>query len=544
MKLQGLAVLFAIILLPIVIVTSSYIQTQIDTVVLEQRYDAVLMNATHDAIKAFQLNEINSNTENIVSEKMRDIEASISTFYNSLGTGMGSSGYSEGELKVYVPALVYNLYDGYYIYAPYDNINTSETNKEWGLKPFIYYSARYKHGSIDVTINYTLDNYITVYGWVDDPRDKDGDGSPDGWSYVTEAGYLINPDDFDETNNTYKGIPIQKGEQLREVNEIQAQKGDTTPVSYQYIDGNNGRREKVYLDGDGTWYKYTVDKQKMALTADELNAVNAAGGTTNSDAITYYKKEAKEFSKWVEKTLGSLTIGDVQFDSSVTEFTSGEFFKNGSSEKIFDLNKDPESNTSNFYNHKRDVIRNSIESNLASVIASYNKSRGSAYNFKMPELTEQDWDKITNHVNMIAFMQGLPIKNKYYMGYTVVSNNMNREFVDPDSIYILDTGTSSTYHSIFHGFSATGSLIGYRNLEFEPKSFVQGDEIKYYLPHGEQGDYDCIVSSNAGVDDKEEILTDSSYTNIATAYYTALARERYNSYKSTKNFLAMLTDNP
>lgn len=536
MKLQGLAVLFAIILLPIVIVTSSYIQTQIDTVVLEQRYDAVLMNATHDAIKAFQLNEINSNTENIVSEKMRDIEASLSTFYNSLGTGMGSSGYSEGELKVYVPALVYNLYDGYYIYAPYDNINTSETNKEWGLKPFIYYSARYKHGSIDVTINYTLDNYITVYGYL-------ADGS-----YVTEAGYLINPDDFDETNNTYKGIPIQEGEQLREVNEIQAQKvsGNLTSIPYQYIDGDNGRREKVYLDDDGTWYKYTVDKQKMTLTADELNAVNAAGGTTNSDAITYYKK-AKEFSEWVQAELKELTIRDVQFDSSVTEFTSGEFFKNGSSEKIFDLNKDPESNTSNFYNHKRDVIRNSIESNLASVIASYNKSRGSAYNFKMPELTEQDWDKITNHVNMIAFMQGLPIKNKYYMGYTVVSNNMNREFVDPDSIYILDTG-ASTYHSIFHGFStnptAGGSFIGYRNLEFEPKSFVQGDEIKYYLPHGEQGDYDCIVSSNAGVDDKEEILTDSSYTNIATAYYTALARERYNSYKSTKNFLAMLTDNP
>lgn len=526
MKLQGLAVLFAIILLPIVIVTSSYIQTQIDTVVLEQRYDAVLMNATHDAIKAFQLNEINSNTDNVVAEKIRDMQASISTFYNSLGTGMGSSGYSEEDLKSYVPALVYTLYDGYYIYAPYDNISTPTTNKEWGLKPFIYYSARYvkENTDTDVTINYTLDNYITVIGKVKG-------------TYVAREGYLINLRDYNKSAGTYKGYDIKDFENLKEFNENERKEGRNTAITYNYINGENGRREKVYQSGDGSgWYKYTVDRQKKELTVDEMNKLATEGGTVNNDAIDYFN-EAADFSNWVWNNLQDLTIDDIQFDPNITEFTSDEFFMGNTDTQIFDLmSNDPESATSNFYNHKRDVIRNSIESNLAAVIASYSQYR--SYNFKMPEIKEQDWDKITNHVTMISFMQGLPIKNKYYMGYTVVSNNMNREFVDPDSIYILDEGDNDTYHSIFHSFTPKGNLVGYRNLDFEERSFTNGNTIEYYIPQNtSQGDYGCIVSSNGIVGDKEEVLQNP---NIASAYYTALARERYNSYKSTKNFLKMI----
>ena len=174
MKLQSWIVVFAIIVIPIVLVMSLYIQVQINYVNLQGNYDTVLNNATYDAIKAFQINELNSTTQNIAQEKIRDVEASVTTFYNSLATNFGQSGYSEEELKSFVPALVYTLYDGYYIYTKYNNvvtesntINLGSTQSETGLKPYVYYSARYKKGNKDVVINYTLDNYITVQGIVD-----------------------------------------------------------------------------------------------------------------------------------------------------------------------------------------------------------------------------------------------------------------------------------------------------------------------------------------------------------------------------------------
>ena len=110
MKLQSWIVVFAIIVIPIVLVMSLYIQVQINYVNLQGNYDTVLNNATY-AIKAFQINELNSTTQNIAQEKIRDVEASVTTFYNSLATNFGQSGYSEEELKSFVPALVYTLYD-------------------------------------------------------------------------------------------------------------------------------------------------------------------------------------------------------------------------------------------------------------------------------------------------------------------------------------------------------------------------------------------------------------------------------------------------
>ena len=34
--------------------------------------------------------------------------------------------YNENQVKEYVPALVYTLYDGYYIYSKYDNIGKGD----------------------------------------------------------------------------------------------------------------------------------------------------------------------------------------------------------------------------------------------------------------------------------------------------------------------------------------------------------------------------------------------------------------------------------
>ena len=60
MKLQHLAIIFVVIMLPISMVITYYIQTQIDTIHMQTLYSSKLHTATHDAIKAFQLNTINN----------------------------------------------------------------------------------------------------------------------------------------------------------------------------------------------------------------------------------------------------------------------------------------------------------------------------------------------------------------------------------------------------------------------------------------------------------------------------------------------------
>ena len=62
MKLQSLAVIFIIIIMPITMVLSEYINNKIKTQETELLYDTRLLNCTFDAIKAYQLNMINNDT--------------------------------------------------------------------------------------------------------------------------------------------------------------------------------------------------------------------------------------------------------------------------------------------------------------------------------------------------------------------------------------------------------------------------------------------------------------------------------------------------
>lgn len=177
MKLQGLAVIAIIIILPMTIILSSYSQSQIKTLQLQTQYDSKLQNATYDAIKAFQLNMSNSSTSDLANSKMRDIKASVNTFYNSLASHFNMVGYGKDVLQNYVPAIVYTLYDGYYIYSAYDNTLDAEFDEDasykngesiYGLKPYIYYSCRYKpNDNSDFVITYSLDSYITIQGIID-----------------------------------------------------------------------------------------------------------------------------------------------------------------------------------------------------------------------------------------------------------------------------------------------------------------------------------------------------------------------------------------
>lgn len=154
MKIQGLAVIAIVVILPMSIILGAYSRNQVKTLDLQVQYDSRLQNSTYDAIKAFQLNMTHSSTSDISDSKIRDIKASVNTFFNSLSGNFNMSGYGKDVLQRYVPAVVYTLYDGYYIYSEYENKLDGEdsfyknaTYKDgeelYGLKPYIYYSCRY-----------------------------------------------------------------------------------------------------------------------------------------------------------------------------------------------------------------------------------------------------------------------------------------------------------------------------------------------------------------------------------------------------------------
>ena len=212
MKIQGVAVLAIILILQMTIILNSYSANKIKTIDLQMTYDSRLKVATYDGIKAFQMNMSNSATSNISDSKMRDIKAAINTFYNSLSSQFSMTGYGEDVLQAYVPAIVYTLYDGYYIYSDYKNTlssndsfydNASEKYKDgeqlYGLKPYIYYSCRYQNSNYDVVITYTLDSYITIQGTI-------------GGKPVNESGYLLSGVTYNEATDEvkYRGIRIDE----------------------------------------------------------------------------------------------------------------------------------------------------------------------------------------------------------------------------------------------------------------------------------------------------------------------------------------------
>ena len=139
-------------------VMSEYIDNKINITKIESDYDSKLLNSTHDAIKAYQLNTVNNAFGEITTEQVKDVESAAKTFYNSLTSNFNYSGYNSDVMRDYVPAIVFTMYDGYYIYSPFNNALTQVKEGEaggydpnyskdgefkTGLKPYVYYSCKY-----------------------------------------------------------------------------------------------------------------------------------------------------------------------------------------------------------------------------------------------------------------------------------------------------------------------------------------------------------------------------------------------------------------
>lgn len=539
MKIQNLAIIFIIIIFPISLVLSSYTKNRIETISMQSKYDSKLNDATHDAIKAYQLNSFTSDTSYYTNSKIRDIEASVNTFFNSLSNNFSTLGYIKETLQNYVPAIVYTMYDGYYIYSPYINKwqtdsenqdiskemseqikeqHTYQSNeKMYGLKSYVYYSCRYrKNDDNDVTITYSLDNYVQIQGKIDG-------------KVVSKYGYLLSNVSVNGESVSYNDIEIPE-ENTKLLNVLKEN---------IYVDGkleknlpyakDNGT--KYYLKDDGTVFSVLNGKSQNQINYDITKFTN------NKSAKNYYK-EAYDLKKFIEgneflKELKTEYIVDVDTGKKYSEDSNLKNPYFSITGKIFDFDNNDgiESETSNFNTHRIDVIKNSIERNLSIAISNFNRYSNVTTDFQMPKLRDTDWDKIMNNISVISFLQGVNIGGKLYNGYSVITNTMNEDVVMEDSIYIKKDDT--IYDITENGLVYDNTVVGIFNINTEARTGTDG--TIYYLPVTGKLSYGSIITKN-NISDKfngnlQDYVKNELSPELKKVYYTALGRERYGLYR-------------
>ena len=337
---------------------------------------------------------------------------------------------------------------------------------------------------------------------------------------------------------------------------------DSTQIQTQYFFYAN--YEKTYItksQGNGELYEYLI-----ARTSSD-------GHLYSTSSFEYYKT-AQEFSRKMQ----TLTAGISQKYAIDQDGNPIEFAINTGNEAIFvtSQSNDPLLSSSTFNEIRMQVIRKSIETNLTAAIAQFGKFIGEEYEFRLPVMSDVDWEKITNQVSVISFMQGLPIGYKYFNDYCVITNDNNEEVVNKENIYIITENSSGEreYHlpgcmELTKPESETGLKIidvAYNNLNFVRQTvrISEGNYIYFYPQTRLNADgtiktitscYNCIVNAGAvyPADDiikgkligqkndfsGEEVKADVSKSGavdtrlkeIRQYYLSALGRERYDLYR-------------
>ena len=687
MKLQYLTVMFIIIFLPIILVSTYYVQQQMESVKTKLSYDEALLDATHDAMSAFEINTANENLSTVSDSLRSIIEASNNIFLNTLAINFGISNANKSFVQPYIPAILYSLYDGYYIYSPtynpivctdkygqtistdslgveyigtqvvdgktigtyifyqdsieypsgtvvateksdgstkkvdfedlkHDGIDTEygqllyETNVElkdgsgkalkdsegntikvystiltsdtassnyrtkykisYILKSYVPYAATYSRDDLDldITINYTLDNFISIMG------DIDG-------VYYSKSGYLI--DEYLIENITVNGNTIN----WYTYSDSELQNMAQNPSEYEII------------------VKFTEDKNGNVITISnkDNHTINSEGETVYwqdaKDSVEYYSR-AWAFSKWIYETPALYELEESDIVTSVYDEVDKQMFSgykniDGVTEQLLydfsatadndndrndeeskqtrvfyrssitdytnpnydvELKKaNPEDSESNFVTHKRHVIRNSITYNLCLAMTAYNE-KYSGMTFEMPILQEEEWNKILSNVSIVTFMQGLNCGLKIYNNYALVTSNNNEISVTPSEIFYtgyttsLEDGNVETVHRInCTKLQDSNYYTSLKSKEIKYDKNYNSITNIYEYDHKVYTCYDCIVNPNYigingnknGTDSlinsiypREDSTETYEYKNKLKAYYIAIGKERNNLYKPTE----------
>ena len=609
MKLQNLIIIFIIIIIPIVLVFSYYLGLESKTIAKQTEYDEKLIEATKEALEAFEINtaELNSKYSTLANSKRRDITSSINTFTESLANKLGIGGTSKENILNYVPAIVYVMYDGYYIYTPtyipksltnengvqlfyYANakkygkaevfesatqvlngnntagepiyiskdgtgnveyngkryttdIEKSEKQYKHMLKTFVPYTANFESNGVGYVVNYTLDNYLKIYAKRSESQYQIREGYYDqklcdkvtiGFS-STEVPVTVTTD----SGKTIQILPELITENVA-IGTGENQKIEEYPYIYnsnndkKYYDSSNDKffmvdsnYQKVYLpDVDAT--SSLAEFKKVLVKTDQMNSIYLELYqllNRNEGNKWYYIDENGQFAEAKEFKIRI----NRNYDCSAVNY----YVKNYCFNKWIKDSATRKKNIETLYNSKNNNIRTNIEENLKLSMANY--SSNSKIDYKLIQLSDEDWEQALSDVSIITFFQGMPIGLKNYNNYSIVTSTNNKEFINEDKLYYYET-VADTYHTAFCDAlinSSQHTIKGYPIVEYE---YAKNTDDNTYFLHGTKtACYKCIVNENKYNRTQARQLMEQ-------VEYTTLARERYRLDDSTPPLLAEWTE--
>lgn len=161
MRLTDLAIVFAAVIFPIVIIvyvnTSFVVRAEKEEMYYKNLITSAVTDAT-DAMKKVENedNKIDYGYSGIVDNKISiNANVAVDTFFTSLYNNLGIKGNAGSELafKSYIPALAIIDYDGIYIYSAEEDTNG---NIDYLLKPKKYFTYMYY---IDKNDGYEMKEY-------------------------------------------------------------------------------------------------------------------------------------------------------------------------------------------------------------------------------------------------------------------------------------------------------------------------------------------------------------------------------------------------
>lgn len=595
----------------------------------------------------------------------RNAMATINTFITSLSNNLNISGTAREFMENYIPAIAVTMYDGYYIYAPaytpvtkenvdgvqlfYDettgevttntengeilyeakdgqgrsyiyrytneegvtitetlsNLTTDVTKAKMDylhtLNSKMFYSAHYTKNNLDVIVNYTLDNRISVYGeninkigylvYFDNssviPRAYTTTNDPrkeaDIRVYTQVSDTIYNGTNVDSEILEEQILYYENGSYILDtfkyVYDIEHQKLYYDESESNFFTINSTSKERNFIDNsdsikigsEGCKYKSisilwgsndsTVeykkiyqalngrDKGKWCISIKNENQV-PEGETEIIDteikdlakfglddpkfaeiyrdysAISYYS-EAYAFTNWAKQNLSGVKQVKYNEETKTNEIVPIEI--GGTTVDIFNITQtnNPEDDNSPIVQHKNEVMKYNVETNLNLSISNYNRS--GKYDFRLPVLSANDWEQVFSNISLITFFQGVPIGLKYYNNYAIATSTANREYVDPDEIYF--SGNDANYHRVYCEKCGNQVYTGYRSVEYVMKEYVkEGIDNIYYYQHDNQTDTNSETACYYCVVNRENFVATTN-SDIAykqeKAYNEALARERY-----------------
>ncbi len=174
-------------------------------------------------------------------------------------------------------------------------------------------------------------------------------------------------------------------------------------------------------------------------------------------------------------------------------------------------------------------------------MSTYNSISSRTYNYAMPVMSNEEWDKILSNVSIVSFMQGYSCGLKTYNNYKIVSSTNNEISVQPDYIFYVDKDSFNNEDSEYHKIdcpklynSAPNEFIAFTSKEVKyDKIYDKEDAIlPYKYDHRNLACYDCINDGNyEKVDIFNEEVKDEATKSLRMAYYIGIAKCRNNLYK-------------